>query len=195
MKLLKTIEKQIGIPAGAWAGRCHEIASKVWASGLVPEGSKVRYGIWWGPISEGCIFRGRPFTHHGWIELPDGKIFDPTRWVFENVQPYIWVGEDKEGYYDVAGQRLYQLAPCPPVNPEAERYSLDADQRAILGKFIPGLEGDDPDMEQLFWIAHLPVAHLGADAGPVYRTLAAMGLRALVPIDSWNLGIPKEEVA
>ena len=35
-----------------------------------------------------------PFVPHGWIVTNEDEVVDPTRWVFENVEPYIFVGID-----------------------------------------------------------------------------------------------------
>lgn len=36
------------------------------------------------------------FCRHGWVELEDGCVLDPTRWVFEHVEPYIYVGDPSD---------------------------------------------------------------------------------------------------
>ncbi len=112
---IKTIEEKIKIPSSEWQGRCHEIAHKIYYKGLVPKNSRVRYGLWWGLISEKSIFANRPFTHHGWIELPDGRIYDPTRFVFFNEDPKIFIGE-KNDDYDAGGNRLLESKPRPKRN-------------------------------------------------------------------------------
>lgn len=88
-------EHAIGVSANGWVGRCYEIASAIHASGLVS--GRVVYGHWTGPVSpRSSIYRrGVPFYRHGWIVIDDdsGAVFDPTRWAFEAVKPYLFVGE------------------------------------------------------------------------------------------------------
>ncbi len=91
---LAQCEKAVGEPASAWVARCYEISFKIVAKGLV-DGEAV-YGHWLGDIAPGSHFADRKrlgFVSHGWILLKDGRVLDPTRWVFENVAPYLYVGE------------------------------------------------------------------------------------------------------
>lgn len=95
MKLptLAACEKALGEKAETWVARCYEISCRIVAAGLV-EGEAV-YGHWLGKVHPRSHFadRGRmPFIQHGWILLKDGSILDPTRWVFEAVSPYLYVG-------------------------------------------------------------------------------------------------------
>lgn len=90
---LAECEKAIGEKAQAWVARCYEISCAIVKAGLV-DGDAV-YGHWIGPVSPKSHFaraRGLPFVPHGWILLKDGRVLDPTRWVFENVEPYLYVG-------------------------------------------------------------------------------------------------------
>lgn len=92
---LAECETAIGEPANAWAGRCYEISCKIVKAGLIDGGEAV-YGHWVGPVHPESRFanrRGLPFVLHGWIQLEDGCVIDPTRWVFEHVEPYLYVGE------------------------------------------------------------------------------------------------------
>ena len=92
---VSAVEAAIGIPAEKWKGRCYAIACAIVEFNLV-EGTAV-YGHWTGPIAATSLFANRRdlgFCHHGWIILKDGRVLDPTRWVFESVDPYIFVGED-----------------------------------------------------------------------------------------------------
>lgn len=98
MKALPTLEeceRALGEKAQAWVARCYEISFRIVKAGLV-DGEAV-YGHWTGPLAKGSYFdrlrRGIPFIPHGWIQLKDGRVLDPTRWVFEDVAPYLYVGE------------------------------------------------------------------------------------------------------
>ena len=96
---IKVVEKAIGIPAKKWKGRCYEIACKMVKAKLV-KGEPV-YGHWVGPISRYSHFANRRdlgFTNHGWVLVDEEKqlVVDPTRWVFEDREPYIFVGSEAE---------------------------------------------------------------------------------------------------
>lgn len=90
---VKRVEKVLGQRASKWKGNCFGIAGALVAKKLV-EGVAV-YGFYHGPIAKTSMFAGRAFTHHGWVLQPDGTVVDPTRWVFEDVEPYIYVGHPK----------------------------------------------------------------------------------------------------
>lgn len=187
---IKIIEEKIGIPALEWGGRCHEIASIIYRKGLVPKDSKVRYGIWWGFMSEDSTFFGRPFTHHGWIELPDGKIYDPTRFVFYNNKPSIFVGNSNEDY-DLGGNRLLENKPRPERR--GKIFKLTKIQQNNLKIFI-----DDCDkgiyLSDCFWLGNLPLNVLGVYAKQVYITLTEIGHKAIIPIDNYNITREESEL-
>lgn len=90
---LAEAEAAIGEPAARWVSRCYEIAFKLVAAELVP--GRAVYGHYLGPVAAGSYFSTRGangFVGHGWISLPDGRVLDPTRWVFEGREPYLYVG-------------------------------------------------------------------------------------------------------
>jgi hypothetical protein len=96
---LAECEKALGEKAEAWVARCYEISCAIVVAGLV-DGEAV-YGHWLGDVAPGSHFadRGRlAFIQHGWILLKDGRVLDPTRWVFENVTPYLYVGEEPDSW-------------------------------------------------------------------------------------------------
>jgi hypothetical protein len=85
----------LGSPPETWVGNCYAIAYQLVEAGLV-EGRAV-YGHYLGPIAKDSFFSEKGlavgFVPHGWVLMGDGRVLDPTRWVFENVEPYIYVGE------------------------------------------------------------------------------------------------------
>jgi hypothetical protein len=95
---LAECEKAIGSKAEQWVARCYEISCAIVAASLV-DGEAV-YGHWIGDIASGSHFANRgqrlPFVQHGWILLKDGRVLDPTRWVFEDVAPYLYVGVEPD---------------------------------------------------------------------------------------------------
>jgi hypothetical protein len=138
-----------------WAGRCYELAQAGIKAGLVY--GKARYGHWVGPVAEDSMFHGKPVIHHGWVELPDGSVVDPTRWEFEGKLPYIYHGPSD--HYDVGGNLLRKqfVKPCYDFDPKAKRlYPLP---RAIR-PLIPKSKNNIATAEQVFWMANLPVDEL-----------------------------------
>lgn len=86
------VEKAIKIPTAQWEGNCYSIACAIIESGLVK--GRAVYGHYYGPVAKTGYWKDRrhhPFQRHGWIELPDGRILDPTRWSFENRTPYLHI--------------------------------------------------------------------------------------------------------
>lgn len=95
---LAECEKALGEKAETWVARCYEISYRIVAAGLV-DGEAV-YGHWLGDVAPRSHFADRghrlAFIPHGWILLKDGRVLDPTRWVFEDVAPYLYIGEEPD---------------------------------------------------------------------------------------------------
>ncbi len=75
-----------------WKGNCYCIASKIVNEDILMTECRAIYGHYLGPVSSKSCFSDRkhmPFISHGWIELSNRDIVDPTRWVFEAKEPYI----------------------------------------------------------------------------------------------------------
>ena len=182
------VEEALGAHADEWIGECYAVATAIVKSGLVSNG-RVRYGHWLGPVSPGTYFDHRPLIQHGWIDIRQGKeliIIDPTRWVFEGRMPYIFIGPDPEGYYDIGGSKFRsQLHGKPPpqglplptnrLNPETVEFMCE-----ILGHRELSVEG-------VMWLANQSPSVFKSEAKNVYRTIAKMGLVAFIPLDFRNL--------
>lgn len=186
----------IKIPAARWAGRCHEISGKLLNSPKLDIKGQLLYGHYWGPIAIKSIFKGQPFSRHGWIKLDDGRIFDPTRWVFEAVHPYIHVGFDDEEEYDPGGNKLRtRLLRPPPLHEDG-----DSDQRIDfrhpkIGAFVVDLFCEALHWprngrfirltaNQLIWLGSLPLTMLGDRAKDIYKALIKAGRGVCIPFDN-----------
>lgn len=182
-------------PLDEWPGFCYGIAECLLDAGIV-EGH-LRYGHWLGPVAHGSMFWGRPLIRHGWVEKPDGTIVDPTRWVFEDAEPYIYEG--RNDFYDAGGNVFLRLnMTAPPARTWAD------DEKVWEVEFPEAVEELLPDyaveksFEQLMWIAHLPLDLLGAQAAETFTALILSGHSALIPIDNrqlalgehWRSGLP-----
>lgn len=173
---LAQCEAAVGEPASAWVSRCYEIASKICDAGIV-DGSPV-YGHWVGPIAPGshfARFSDYPFVRHGWVLQHNDRVCDPTRWVFEGAEPYIYVGEPD--HYDEGGD-AHRAAMCegrPPPRPEGPRKEVNISGVAeVWLRTMFGLRERETRLapNQLFYVANLPYRALWEVLGPA-------GLRAV----------------
>jgi len=92
---VEMVEDAIGLVAEDWKGNCYAVACDIVKVGLV-KGEAV-YGHWRGRVAKTSMFHREDdalgICRHGWVETDEGFIFDPTRWVFEDAEPYIFVGD------------------------------------------------------------------------------------------------------
>ena len=195
---LADIERALGEPARLWAGRCYEISCSVIAAGLV-DGVAV-YGHYLGKIHPHSMFASGPadFCRHGWIVLKsDARVLDPTRWVFEAVDPYLYLGS--AGDYDEGGDRLRTslTTPCPAFSADtgAKKTVYDFSSRILsagawihVRQLVGGrgkhLARRELSGGQVFWLANLPLGNLWPFAKEIYGAIDAIGRRALIPIDN-----------
>lgn len=103
MKLptVKEVERGIGLTTDQWEGQCYKVSCLLLLRGLVS--GELVCGHFLGKVgaesrfSDGELDDNDAYTH-GWIRLPDGRILDPTRWVFEGTKPYLYTGPEGEEY-------------------------------------------------------------------------------------------------
>lgn len=183
-----TVEKLEAVagPASDWEGSCYAIACR--AAKLV--NGQPRYGHWLGTVNPNGYwgpYAGAMFQRHGWVKLDDGRILDPTRWSFEAVEPYIWLGAN-DGTYDAAGQQLRRAFRRPPPGRDADdqwvTLCVGRDCALALNKLLqyPSVEARF-NKHQLFWLANAPLDDLGVHAPEFYGALMDCGKIELVPID------------
>jgi hypothetical protein len=204
---VEAVEQGIGMKAKKWAGRCHEVACKVLKARLA-YGTE-RYGHYYGPVATGYSRHGLPFQRHGWIEALDGTVIDPTRWVFEGVEPYIYHGPADD--YDAGGERVaagmlrpYPKAPDPAADlSEAQREMLRrpipldlpaGPARERLAELTDGQVADFT-LDQVFWMANLPVSSWRGHARAIYEAIAEAGQKALIPYDNWRMAMDEPMAA
>lgn len=187
MRITVAQVEELAGPTRGWPGYCTAVAKQVVNAGLV-EGVVV-YGMWCGTIEPGTHFYPRPFTHHSWIILPNGRILDPTRWVFEGAEPYVYVGDGDDPDYDEGGNDLHEAfldRPPPEYDAKAERCPLGLTGAA--GTRVLELVGGDAPSNlteaQVFWLANVHYDRLKPYALEIYRAIAKAGLRAAIPFDN-----------
>lgn len=198
---ITAITRVLKLPPTAWEGRCYEIACAIVKANLV-EGEAV-YGHWLGRVANHGFWadkRHQPFQRHGWIELPDDRILDATRWSFEGVKPYVWLDNDEDEIYDRGGNmfRAAVMRPCPGHDEKCpdgqQRYvklELSPVVRAHLhrtsgGVLFPTMKPKRLTVSQLFWLANLPYDALEPYNRSVYHAIAAVNQRCAIPIDNWE---------
>jgi hypothetical protein len=194
-----------GIPISNWPGSCYAVAEAIVRRELVP--GELCYGIWLGFIHSDSLFAGRPFSHHAWIEDGD-TVIDPTRWVFECKEPYLFTGAVERHEYDRGGNVLREAfrTPCPPNDPDDTQYDLisfvsegdkpglsDAPAIVVSTLVYPEtvIDGDLDGCAlkplskwQVFWVANTPLDLLGAYAAEIYQWICDIGLKAAIPLDN-----------
>jgi hypothetical protein len=184
-------------PTERWKGNCHGVASALVEKKLV-KGSAV-YGHWLGPIAENSFFaprRGYPFVQHGWVLMPDESIVDPTRWVFEAVDPYIFHGENG-GLYDEGGNDFrMQMIGMPRYDPNDKLFQIpkrvmDTKTWAFVEEILEiDSQGDQKpgtlSRNQLYWLANLAPSILGEHQAGVYGAIKKLDRLALIPIDNYR---------
>ena len=200
------IAAAIGVPVEQWKGNCYGIACTMVSELKIPNARAV-YGHYHGPIAPGSFFkshRGQLVTRHGWIVMEGKLVIDPTRWVFEDVDPYLYIGEVNDEY-DEGGDQIRQE--WNDVRP-APRYGSDGDRDAVLhlhGEslvFVTQLMPDSPvklipgetvehakatvtlNVPQVFWLANLSRHKLGLHAVEVYQAPVDAGQTAAIPWDN-----------
>lgn len=176
---LAEAEQIVGAPAREWAGNCFAVATAL----ADRVGGIAVYGAWDGPIAPTSLFAGRPSANHGWVQLTNGQVFDPTRWEFEGLDPYLFEGDSD--YYDEGRnrQRAENLPPFPEANDEPLELN-PGPLAAALAALCGGEPIDRYTIAQWMWFANLPWDTLGEHRAALYDLLIANDRRALIPIDN-----------
>lgn len=183
----------IGVSLEEWKGNCYGIATLCVEKGAVK--GKARYGQFHGKISQDGYFAGRDISQHGWVEMDKGIIFDPTRWVFENVEPYIYIGTNDNGDYDMGANRLKKAMglrkEIPQFNSTDKKVELKTDAKTL--KFIQELLGDERKsnvftLKQMLWLSGTPPESIGGKpmGKKIYEALIGAELKGFIPIDNYE---------
>jgi hypothetical protein len=178
-----------------WKGACSKVADALQDEMEPGEVAMIR-GHWIGPVADGSLFARKPVSGHTWLQMKDGTIVDPTRWVFENVEPYIFVGSDDENY-DEGGQRLREAVrvmrgSAPRWDKAHVQYTFEGPTKVwvwIESQF----EDTSPDKAwtlsrwQVAWIANTSPREFWPFAPIIYHWLEKVGMKTYVPIDLWRM--------
>lgn len=209
------VAKATGMPLSAWPGNCTGVCTEILKAKVVK--GELRRGLWIGHISALSTFASRPFAGHTWIRLPDGRVYDPTRFAFRGQEPYIYVSEQKEEYYsqqydfggNVVRSALRQPFPCA-VEPASKWMTLrlrksTADKLITLAGKGSGLTAANTTKKvcgayarlrltwsQAGWLANASLYELGEQAKDFYLALVKNGHGALIPWDNRYEVLKKE---
>jgi len=163
--ILIELTRRSGLLPKEWPGKCFQLASCLVEHKIVI-GVAV-YGHWRGPVVKNSLFgRGAPFVQHGWVKRGNmyQGIVDPTRWVFEGKEPYIYIGPND--HYDEGGNKFRQggMVGAPSYDPndapqQLKRLPLRAWKRIQELLTLDGAGARNPvrmlSCTQLFWIARM----------------------------------------
>lgn len=182
---VSTLEAAIGIPAENWKGRCHEISSLMLKHYRPKIEAKLCYGMFVGNIASTGYFGGHPISRHGWLKAKDGMIIDPTRWVFEDVKPYIYYGFDNEEYDFGANEvRRSIRVPFPKLDKERS-IPFSELPKAVQAICKPYTKKQKViGIGQLLWMANLTPVELGKDIKKFYQYLIDTNRGGFVPCDN-----------
>lgn len=199
---LEAIAAHIQIPLHKWPGNCYNVASALCESGLLD--AEPQYGHWRGPVAPDTKFYDRwlslgGWTNHGWSVLNKSvkgkKLYcDPTRYVFEGVNPYIFLGPDPHGYYDLGGDTLRSQMdrPAPERNLKEVQVPLTLPPDVVF--WLSGLVEDYDgvlSLNQVVWLGNMSMRSLGKHAAVIYRALIDAGFRAVIPLDNREVVLSK----
>lgn len=171
------------MPSNCYAAACALVD-------LLGNGARAAYGMWSG---QDVRHPDRDFHRHGWV-VHDGRILDPTRWVFEGKDPYIWKGAESSRDYDEGMERLKQ-AICgdrPPPARDPKEMKFLAHWTLETESLLKDLFEDDRDLcwmylGELFWLANLTPKVMRPHIREIYDYLKEIGQSVLIPIDYRNL--------
>lgn len=182
---IEMLEDAYGHRSEEWHGACSQLTHV--AIHVLGYGSYA-YGHFLGDVDPNGHWtpNGMNIQRHAWVVLDGGRILDPTRWSFENVDPYIYIGQGDD--YDEGGNQVREAlrTPCPsrgdgePLCLEeamCSRHFFEEMTRTPFNKITA---------RQAAWVANSSYDNLGIAVAPVYETLITNGLKAFIPIDNYN---------
>lgn len=180
--MIETFAKIIEFPVDDWPGNCFGVASGI--AEAIDWPGRVVYGLWWGTIHEDSHFNQRVCSH-GWMQWGEWVV-DPTRWVFESKDPYVYEGPVGPEY-DEGGRKLHEvladkIGPPDPSDGRTIEEEVPEEIRAMLRTYVEF--PDKPTTAQLGWVASRDFRVLGKFAKPFFEWLVSNERQVLIPIDS-----------
>ena len=161
--------------------------------------ARFAYGFWVGEnkSKSSKLHKGDGPHRHGWVRRGPW-IIDPTRWAFEDVDPYIWFGEAATSLEYDEGMRAFRgdfSREVPDRDDSEERDETGWDRDQLLSGLLPILFGEPRDWSrmtrsEMFWLGNVPPERLET-FGPkvlihLYEEFEKVGQRVLIPCDNWD---------
>ena len=190
------VAKAIKFPVKKWPGNCYAVACKIVDAGLVK--GRAVYGVYKGPVAETGYWANRRtqgLIRHGWIILQDGskRVFDPTRWSFEDLEPYFFISRRDKDYDEGANElRAAMMKPCPVYrkpSKNADQFEknrlkhITLDVSDVSREFLMDLTNHPTAFtwEIVHWISNLPPKTFGIAAKEIFQAIVAAGQGILYP--------------
>lgn len=193
-ELLIKGEKLLKSKAESWKARCYEIADAFVQKGVI-QGTP-RYGHWLGPVKPGTMFYGKNPIQHGWIECPDGQICDPTRWVFEGADPYVFRGLDEDGYYDIGGNKfrgekykptkksIRRTISMAKTSSSASKAIRPPKDKKLSEWVLKTMKTRKLTTAHVFHLANLPPDQIAPFTKEVYKWIRSINMGGFIPVDN-----------
>jgi len=177
---LVAVGEKIGIDVLDWPNRCFEVACAFIKHRIII--GKPCYGMYCGPISDKSVFAGRRFARHGWIFTPHGFIVDPTRWVFEAIDPYLFITRS-QAEYDLGSMRMRHLGRSSfPADDLSEKcISLDVSNEILEQYAGPG-DWSKLTKPQVHWLATV-MPDTSDDYIKMLNAICKAGQQMFIPVD------------
>ena len=181
---IEDLEMALSSPADQWHGKCTAVS---YAAQKLIGGHNI-YGDYLGYVdANGYWGHRRQYpNHHGWVLLDDGRVIDPTRWSFENVEPYIYIGHNETDYDEGSNKMREQLrGECPGPNGKKANLKFDTGADALF-EHLTETPADEITVSQAMWVANESYDQLGFAVYGIYKTLIDSDMGAFIPIDNVN---------
>jgi hypothetical protein len=193
---VEQVERAIDMKTSCWAGQCYGVAQALVNARILPGRARAVYGHYRGTIDPKSMFgshQGHGFCRHGWILIDDAPgqlrriLLDPTRWVFESVDPYLYWADVLAGHddYDEGGNVLRHALRRPAPRFDSKKPAgLKLPRRTLA--FVEEQLGDQRGIcrARALWLANLTPSELGEHAKPLFRALIAANHGSYIPIDN-----------
>lgn len=202
---IKAVARKLRWPTKKWHGQCYAVACAIVKAKIVK--GRAVYGHYTGPVAETGHWAGtrdRMFQRHGWIVLEDGRLLDPTRWSFEDKEPYFHLhdcSDHKAGKceYDEGGNSVREMMMGTRPMPTYREPSKSADQyeknrlkhvnlklKPKAMDFLTNLFDDPPAFtwEMVHWVSNLRPERLGVHVKEIFQAIVDAGEAVSIPYDN-----------
>lgn len=189
---IEALEIAYKSPARTWHSGCSQLAHVAIA---VMGHGHYAYGHYLGYVDSNGHWNDRIFQRHAWVLLNDKRIVDPTRWSFENVEPYIYVGKMDDDYDEGGNQmRAAFRGPCPPAGEDRLANFKEVLASAPLFEHLTKTPFEKMTFAQAAWVANTPYDQLSFAVASIYETFIANDEDILIPIDNMRRAIREGRV-